>query len=157
MHEADLVVLLGTDFPYDDFLPQARTVQVDHDAGNLGRRTVLELGVHGEVGETLRAVLPLVRQKEDRSFLDRSLHHHARALEHVVAAYTHDVERHTPIHPEYAAAILDELADDDAVFTVDTRMATCGPPATSPPTGAAAWSAPWPEHAHGRAADRQAA
>ncbi|MEU1804122.1 pyruvate dehydrogenase [Streptomyces sp. NPDC019937] len=122
MHEADLVVLLGTDFPYDDFLPQARTVQVDHDAGNLGRRTVLELGVHGDVGETLRAVLPLVRQKEDRSFLDHSLHRHARALEHVVAAYTHDVDKHTPIHPEYAAVILDELADEDAVFTVDTGM-----------------------------------
>lgn len=50
MHEADLVVLLGTDFPYDDFLPQAHTVQIDHDAGRIGRRTALELGVHGDVG-----------------------------------------------------------------------------------------------------------
>ena len=86
MHEADLVVLPGTDFPYDDFLPQARTVQVDHGAGNLGRRSVLELGVHGDLGETLRAVLPLVRQKEDPSFRDHSLHRHAKALEHVMAA-----------------------------------------------------------------------
>ncbi|MEU1870477.1 pyruvate dehydrogenase [Streptomyces sp. NPDC019793] len=122
MHEADLVVLLGTDFPYNDFLPQARTVQIDHDAGRLGRRTVLELGVHGDVRETLRAVLPSVEAKRDRTFLNRMLHKHAKSLEKVVSAYTHDVELHTPIHPEYAASVLDELAADDAVFTVDTGM-----------------------------------
>ncbi|MGW7754550.1 pyruvate dehydrogenase [Streptomyces violaceusniger] len=122
MHDADLVLLLGTDFPYDDFLPQKRTVQIDHDPGRLGRRTALELGVHGDVRETLRAVLPLVKDKQNRSFLDASLHKHARSLEHVVSAYTHDVERRIPIHPEFPAAILDELADDDAVFTVDTGM-----------------------------------
>ncbi|MEV0219694.1 pyruvate dehydrogenase [Streptomyces sp. NPDC050704] len=122
MHEADLVVLLGTDFPYDDFLPQANTVQIDHDAGRIGRRTALELGVHGDVGETLRAVLPLVEAKRDRSYLDRTLRHHAKSLENVVSAYTRNVEHHVPIHPEYPAAILDELADDDAVFTVDTGM-----------------------------------
>ncbi|MDQ0955706.1 pyruvate dehydrogenase (quinone) [Streptomyces phaeochromogenes] len=122
MHEADLVVLLGTDFPYNDFLPQARTVQIDHDAGRLGRRTVLELGVHGDVRETLRAVLPLIEAKRDRTYLDRMLHKHAKSLEKVVSACTHDVERHTPIHPEYATSVLDELAADDAVFTVDTGM-----------------------------------
>jgi pyruvate dehydrogenase (quinone) len=119
---ADLLLLLGTDFPYDAFLPQARTVQVDHDVTHLGRRTHLDLGVHGDVGATLRAVLPLVEQKEDRSFLDRMLDEHARTLERVVAAYTQDVEHHLPIHPEYAASILDDVAADDAVFTVDTGM-----------------------------------
>ncbi len=122
MHEAELVLLLGTDFPYDDFLPQARTVQIDHDAGRLGARTVLELGVHGDVRETLRAVLPLVEAKADRSFLDRALRRHAKALETVVHAYTRDVDRYVPIHPEYPAKILDELAADYAVFTVDTGM-----------------------------------
>nr|WP_119611812.1 pyruvate dehydrogenase [Streptomyces acidiscabies] len=122
MHDADLVILLGTDFPYNDFLPQARTVQIDHDAGRLGRRTVLDLGVHGDVRETLRAVLPLIEAKGDRSFLNRMLHQHAKALETVVGAYTRDVERHLPIHPEYAASVLDELAADDAVFTVDTGL-----------------------------------
>jgi pyruvate dehydrogenase (quinone) len=121
-HEADLLVLLGTDFPYRDFLPGAQTVQIDHDATHLGRRTPLELAIHGDVGETLRAVLPLVDLKCDRSFLDRMLHKHLEALEHVVSAYTHDVERHLPIHPEYAARILDEVASEDAVFTVDTGM-----------------------------------
>ncbi|MEU1735309.1 pyruvate dehydrogenase [Streptosporangium sp. NPDC020145] len=120
--EADLLVLLGTDFPYDEFLPGARTVQVDHDAGSLGRRTPLELAVHGDVGETLRAVLPDVRQKQDRRYLDRMLERHLKALDNVVDAYTRDIEHHVPIHPEYVADVLDELAGDDTVFTVDTGM-----------------------------------
>jgi pyruvate dehydrogenase (quinone) len=121
-HEADLLLLLGTDFPYDAFLPQARTVQVDHDPTRLGRRTPLDLAVHGDVAATLRAVIPLVEQKADRSFLDRMLRKHAQSLEDVVSAYTRDIERHLPIHPEYAASVLDEVASEDAVFTVDTGM-----------------------------------
>ena len=70
----------------------------------------------------LRAVLPLVEQRSDRSFLDRMLREHAWALERLVEAYTRDVEHRVPIHPEYAAILLDEVADDDAVFTVDTGM-----------------------------------
>ncbi|WP_433369084.1 pyruvate dehydrogenase [Streptosporangium sp. CA-115845] len=122
MREADLVVLAGTDFPYDDFLPGARTVQIDHDPARLGRRTPLELAVHGDVGATIRAVLPHVTQKTDRRQLDRMLARHLKALENVVAAYTRDIEHHRPIHPEYVANLMDELADDDAVFTVDTGM-----------------------------------
>ncbi|MFC4855199.1 pyruvate dehydrogenase [Actinophytocola glycyrrhizae] len=122
MHEADLVVLLGTDFPYDNFLPQARTVQVDVEPAHLGRRTPLELGVHGSVRETVEALLPLLRTRADRSFLDRMLLRHARKLEKVVEAYTSGVAQRTPIHPEYAASLVDEVAEDDAVFTVDTGM-----------------------------------
>lgn len=122
MHEADLVLLLGTDFPYDEFLPGTNTVQVDHDAARLGRRTPLQLAIHGDVRETLRAVLPLLHAKSDREFLDRMLAEHCRLLEQVVDAYTRNVADHTPIHPEYAADILDELAADDAIFTVDTGM-----------------------------------
>jgi pyruvate dehydrogenase (quinone) len=115
-------VLLGTDFPYDAFLPQKNTVQVDHDPTHLGRRTPLELGVHGDVRATLQAVLPLVQEKSDRKFLDKMLHDHTRSLEKVVGAYTQKVEDRRPVHPEYAAAILDDVAADDAVFTVDTGM-----------------------------------
>ncbi|MGR7026035.1 pyruvate dehydrogenase [Geodermatophilus sp. URMC 62] len=121
-HEADLLLLLGTDFPYTNFLPQRRTAQVDADAGHLGRRSPLEVAVHGDVGETIRALLPLIGQKTDRRFLDSMLRQHAEALEKVVDAYTHRVERMRPIHPEFVAAQLDELAADDAVFTVDTGM-----------------------------------
>ena len=121
-HAADLLLLLGTDFPYDAFLPQARTVQVDRDPTRLGRRTPLDLSVHGDVAATLRAVIPLVEQKADRTFLDRMLHKHAAALERVVSAYTRDIDHHLPIHPEYAARTLDEVASEDAIFTVDTGM-----------------------------------
>lgn len=123
MHEADLLILLGTDFPYNAFLPQdVATVQVDVRPAHLGRRTKLDLAVWGDVRETLRALTPMVRAKTDRRFLDRMLRKHADALEGVVKAYTRKVEKHVPIHPEYVAAILDEEAAEDAIFTVDTGM-----------------------------------
>ncbi|GCE01324.1 pyruvate dehydrogenase [Embleya hyalina] len=123
MHEADLLVLLGTDFPYNAFLPQdVATVQVDVRPAHLGRRTKLDLAVWGDVRETLRALTPMVRAKTDRRFLDRMLGKHADALEGVVKAYTRKVDKHVPIHPEYVASVLDEEADEDAIFTVDTGM-----------------------------------
>jgi pyruvate dehydrogenase (quinone) len=121
-NEADLLVLLGTDFPYDAFLPQRHTVQVDHDPTKLGRRTPIDVAVQGDVIATIEALLPLLHQKTDRRFLDRMLHHHLSALENVVSAYTKDITDRRPIHPEYVASVLDELAADDAVFTVDTGM-----------------------------------
>ncbi|MBG7703004.1 pyruvate dehydrogenase [Streptomyces sp. MC1] len=123
MHECDLLILLGTDFPYTDFLPRhVRTVQVDVQPERLGRRTQLDLAVWGDARETLRCLTPAVREKQSRRFLDRMLERHAHALEGAVGAYTRDVDRHTPIHPEYVASVLDEEAADDAVFTVDTGM-----------------------------------
>jgi pyruvate dehydrogenase (quinone) len=123
MDEADLLILLGTDFPYDQFLPaDVRTAQVDIDPTRLGRRTRNDLAVVGDVGETVRALLPLVCHKRSRRFLDSMVKKHEKAMSGVVGAYTKDVEHHTPIHPEYAAVLLDEEAADDAVFTVDTGM-----------------------------------
>jgi pyruvate dehydrogenase (quinone) len=122
LHEADLLVLLGTDFPYDSFLPGRRTAQVDSEAAHLGRRTPLDVAVHGDVGETLRALAPLVEPKGSRRFLDDMLQRHERALTRVVEAYTGERGQRSPIHPEYVADVLDELAADDAVFTVDTGM-----------------------------------
>ncbi|AVH94850.1 MULTISPECIES: pyruvate dehydrogenase [Streptomyces] len=122
-HECDLLILLGTDFPYNAFLPDdVKIVQVDVRAEHLGRRSRLDLAVWGDVRETLRCVIPRVRAKKDRRFLDKMLKKHADALEGVVKAYTRKVEKHTPIHPEYVASVIDELADEDAVFTVDTGM-----------------------------------
>jgi pyruvate dehydrogenase (quinone) len=86
-HEADLLLLLGTDFPYDSALPQ-----IDHDPARLGRRTPLELAIHGDVAATLRAVLPLVKQKTDRSLLDRMLQARSRAR-----------ARHRRLHPQHRA------------------------------------------------------
>ncbi|ALC19925.1 pyruvate dehydrogenase [Streptomyces pristinaespiralis] len=122
-HECDLLLLLGTDFPYNAFLPDdVKIAQVDVRPEHLGRRSKLDLAVWGDVRETLRCITPKVRAKADRRFLDKMLKKHADALEGVVRAYTRKVEKHVPVHPEYVAAVLDELADDDAVFTVDTGM-----------------------------------
>ncbi|MET9131783.1 pyruvate dehydrogenase [Streptomyces antibioticus] len=122
-HECELLILLGTDFPYNAFLPDdVRIAQVDVRPEHLGRRSKLDLAVWGDVRETLRCLVPRVRAKDDRRFLDRMLRKHANALEGVVKAYTRKVEKHVPLHPEYVASVLDELADDDAVFTVDTGM-----------------------------------
>ncbi|WP_275462403.1 pyruvate dehydrogenase [Streptomyces noursei] len=122
-HECDLLILLGTDFPYSAFLPDdVRIVQVDVRPEHLGRRTTLDLAVWGDVRETLRCLIPKVREKGNRTFLDRMLKKHADALEGVVKAYTRKVEKHVPIHPEYVASVLDEEAAADAVFTVDTGM-----------------------------------
>ncbi|MGK5632681.1 pyruvate dehydrogenase [Streptomyces sp. URMC 123] len=122
-HECDLLILLGTDFPYNAFLPDdVKIAQVDVRPEHLGRRSKLDLAVWGDVRETLRCLTPRVRAKTDRRFLDKMLKKHADALEGVVKAYTRKVEKHTPIHPEYVASVLDEEADADAVFTVDTGM-----------------------------------
>ncbi|CAM5324174.1 pyruvate dehydrogenase [Streptomyces tanashiensis] len=122
-HECDLLILLGTDFPYNAFLPDdVKIVQVDVRPEHLGRRSRLDLAVWGDVRETLRCVIPRIRAKTDRRFLDKMLKKHADALEGVVKAYTRKVEKHVPVHPEYVASVVDELADDDAVFTVDTGM-----------------------------------
>ncbi|MDR3081690.1 MAG: pyruvate dehydrogenase [Streptomyces sp.] len=122
-HECDLLILLGTDFPYNAFLPNDVTIaQIDVRPENLGRRSKLDLAVWGDVKETLNCLVPRVKPKQNRRFLDRMLKKHADALEGVVKAYTRKVEKHLPIHPEYVASVLDELADDDAVFTVDTGM-----------------------------------
>ncbi|MEN8652657.1 pyruvate dehydrogenase [Streptomyces sp. 21So2-11] len=122
-HECDLLILLGTDFPYYDFLPDdVLIVQVDVRPEHLGRRSKLDLAIWGDVRETLRCLTPRVKAKPDRKFLDRMLKKHADALEGVVKAYTRKVDKQVPIHPEFVASVLDELADDDAVFTVDTGM-----------------------------------
>lgn len=119
---ADLLVLLGTDFPYTEFLPKIPTAQVDIEGGHIGRRTKVDYPVHGDVGATIDAILPLLEEKKDRSFLDEMLGKHASNLEHVIEAYTSKAEDMVPIHPEYLARILDEEAADDAVFTADTGM-----------------------------------
>lgn len=121
-NEADLLILLGTDFPYSDFLPKDNVAQVDINGAHIGRRTTVKYPVTGDVAATIENILPHVKEKTDRSFLDRMFKAHERKLSSVVETYTHNVEKHVPIHPEYVASILNELADKDAVFTVDTGM-----------------------------------
>lgn len=122
MHGCDVLLLLGTDFPYDNFMPTAPViVQIDKRAERLGRRSKLDLGLCGHVRETVRALLPSIAPKDDRRFLDAMLAHHGHA-ERKMRAYVDHVGTRRPIHPEFVAATLDELAGPNAVFTVDTGM-----------------------------------
>jgi pyruvate dehydrogenase (quinone) len=122
MHECDLLLLLGTDFPFDKFIPtKPKIAQVDIRVDNLGRRSKLDLGAWGDVGETIRALLPMVEPKSDRSFLDAMLDKHKEALRRL-NVYVNHVGKRTPMHPEPVAAALSEIAADDAIFTADTGM-----------------------------------
>ena len=122
LHEADLVLFLGTDFPYDDFLPTSNNVQIDIDPARLGRRAPIVQGIAADLARTLRALLPLLEQRQDRSFLDDMLRAHEKAVAHGVDTYNTHVSRRQPIHPEYLAAVIDAVAGADAIFTVDTGM-----------------------------------
>jgi pyruvate dehydrogenase (quinone) len=122
MHVCDVLLLLGTDFPYETFMPtNPQVAQVDLRAERLGRRSKLDLGLCGDVRETIRALLPLVEPKSDRTFLDAMLEEQKGALRKL-RTYVDHVGTRQPIHPEYVAATLDELAAQDAVVTVDTGM-----------------------------------
>jgi pyruvate dehydrogenase (quinone) len=124
MHDADLLLLLGTDFPYEQFLPDASKVvigQVDTDASHLGRRVSVAHPVHGDVRATLVRLTELVHEKRSRRFLDRTLKKHEKLLSSVVGTYT-DVDTVQPIHPEFAITVIDEATAGDAIFTADTGM-----------------------------------
>src|SRR5205823_838675 len=124
MHACDLLLLLGTDFPYEAFLPtKARVAQVDIRAENLRRRSRLDLGLWGDIRETINALLPLVQPKQDGAFLQQALHE-AEEMRRNFDVYVNQKHERRPIHPEYVAATLSELASDDAVFTADTGMPT---------------------------------
>jgi pyruvate dehydrogenase (quinone) len=122
IHECDLLLLLGTDFPYDKFLPtNCKIAQVDIRAENLGRRSKIDLGLWGDVRETLQALLPMLNARPDREYLDAVLRRHQEKLKKM-NVYVDHVGTRTPMHPEPVAAALSELAAPDAIFTVDTGM-----------------------------------
>ena len=117
--EADALLMLGTDFPYQQFYPDnARVVQVDVRGRNLGRRTPIDLGLVGSVKDTLAALQPMLRQKGQREHLDRSLRHYGKTRKTLDELAVNDRDR-TPIRPEYVAGLVNQLASDDSVFTVD--------------------------------------
>ncbi|OKH64050.1 pyruvate dehydrogenase [Mycobacterium sp. SWH-M3] len=119
IEEADVLLMLGTDFPYQQFYPEKATViQVDIRGRHLGRRTPVDLGLVGTVADTLSALQPLLQQKRDRTHLDRCLRHYRKTRSSLDALAVNDRDR-TPIRPEYVAAEASRMATDDAVFTVD--------------------------------------
>ena len=122
MNDADVLLLLGTDFPYDQFLPDTLTVQVDHHAEKLGRRTDVSYAVHADVLPFIEALLPRIKGRRSDAFLKAKLKKHAKIMKAPIGSYTRKVERMKPVHPEYVAHVLNEVADRDAIFTADTGM-----------------------------------
>lgn len=116
MMDAEALLILGSDLPYQQFYPDATVIQVDIDGSHIGRRTPVEVPLVGGVAETVRALLPLLRTHKNRSHLDDATAHYAKArrkLDELASP-----SRRT-IHPQYLARLLDEGATDDAVFLPD--------------------------------------
>ena len=122
MNDADVLIMLGTDFPYDQFLPDTFTVQVENRPEKLGRRTDVSLPIHSDVKPLIAALLPLLDRDRSDAFLKAKVKKHSKIMHSPVGAYTRNAEHMKPIHPEYAAHILNEVAAKDAVFTADTGM-----------------------------------
>jgi pyruvate dehydrogenase (quinone) len=119
MMNCETLLMLGTDFPYQQFYPKkARVVQIDIRGEQLGRRSHVDLGVVGGIAETLRALLPEIEQKQDRRPLDASLDHYRTARKDLDDLATGKPGQR-PIHPQYVAKVLDELAAEDAIFAAD--------------------------------------
>lgn len=124
MHEAEVLLLLGTDFPYESFMPQNNTiVQVDINPNRLGRRARIKMGLCGDIKDTLLELIPLIHQKEDDRFLCEQLKHYEK-VKHNLKSVAAVKGKENKIHPEYVISVVNELASDEAIFTVDTGM-TC--------------------------------
>lgn len=124
MKECDTLLLLGTDFPYRQFYPEtARVVQVDIRPESLGNRVHLEFGVVGDVRTTAAALLPRLKRKTERSFLEAAVGHYHRTradLDKLAEGGPGDGK----IHPQYLSRLVSEIAADDAIFTCDVGTPT---------------------------------
>jgi pyruvate dehydrogenase (quinone) len=124
MENADALLMLGTDFPYDGFYPKkAKIAQIDVRGENLGRRARLDLGLVGHVRETLRALLPKLEKNKKSTHLDDSVKHYGKVREKL-DEHVKSLSSEPTIHPQHLAAVASELANDDAIFTADTGMCT---------------------------------
>jgi pyruvate dehydrogenase (quinone) len=124
MHACDVLLMLGTDFPYKQFFPtDVKIAQVDIRPANLGRRCKLDLGVVGDVGATIAALLPRLSVKTDRLHLDESLGRYEQSRDGL-DALAQGTPGHKPIHPQYLAKVVSDLAAEDAAFTFDVGTPT---------------------------------
>ena len=122
LEKADLIFMLGTDFPYTAWYPKKpKIVQLDIRADHLGRRSHLDLGLMGDVKSTLEAILPMLQSKKNDK--------HLKACQKKYRETQESLERRAqrngnsrPLAPEHVTSVLSDVASDDAIFTVDTGM-----------------------------------
>jgi pyruvate dehydrogenase (quinone) len=124
MEDCDVLLMLGTDFPYPQFFPKhAKVIQIDIRGNQIGRRTKVDLGLIGSTKETLLALLPLLEAKTDGAHLDAQVKDYKKVRESLEELASADKNK-TPIHPQYVARLIDQLANDDAIFTCDVGTPT---------------------------------
>src|SRR5580700_422470 len=124
IHDADLLLLLGTDFPFSEFLPgkDVKKIQIDKNPKHIGRRTAVDLGLVGDVKATVTALLKSVRAKTETRFLEKYVAE-TKSFHELLQHYVVKGPGIKPIRPEFLAATLSELAADDAMFFADTGTA----------------------------------
>jgi pyruvate dehydrogenase (quinone) len=124
IHDAELLLLLGTDFPFSEFLPgkSVKKVQIDKNPKHIGRRTAVDLGLVGDIKATVAALLKSVSAKTDARLLDKHVAD-TKSFHELLQHYVVKGPGIKPIRPEFLAATLSELAADDAMFFVDTGTA----------------------------------
>ena len=126
MLDCDVLLMLGTDFPYRQFYPQGsgvRIAQVDIRAEQIGRRASVDLGIVGDVGPTLDALLPLLAENRDRRHLDEATQHYRKARKSLDELAVGKPGKR-PIHPQQIAKAISDHAAEDAVFTCDVGLPT---------------------------------
>jgi pyruvate dehydrogenase (quinone) len=124
MEHCDALLMLGTDFPYRAFYPEAvPVIQVDIRGDLIGRRVPVEVALVGTVKDTIGALLPLLAEKNDSEHLDRMTAHYRRARARLDRLAT-EGGGGSPLHPQFVAATIDRLAADDAIFIPDVGTPT---------------------------------
>lgn len=122
MMNADTLVLLGTQFPYRPFYPaDAKIIQIDINPASIGAHSKVDMALVGDIKSTLAALLPLLEEKMDRTFLDKALSDYRDARKGL-----DDLAKPSDkaIHPQYLAQQISHFADDDAIFTCDVGTPT---------------------------------
>jgi len=124
MMDCDTLLMLGTDFPYQQFYPEKATIiQVDIRGEQIGRRTKVDLGVVGDVKTTMRALLPNLTEKKDDQHLSSSIQHYQKTRKELDDLAVAEPGQKS-IHPQYVAKVINELAAKDAIFTCDVGTPT---------------------------------
>jgi pyruvate dehydrogenase (quinone) len=114
----DTLLMLGVDFPYTPFYPKCKTIQVDMRPENIGRRTRVDLGVVGDIKETLNLLNPRLVQKDNAEHLQVAQKHYAKTRKELDDLAQRGSAQDY-LHPQYVTRLVSELADEDAIFTCD--------------------------------------
>jgi pyruvate dehydrogenase (quinone) len=124
MMNCEVLLMIGSDFPYQPFFPKHATIaQIDLRGEQLGRRTKLDFGLVGDTKTTLRALIPKLMQNKHQQHLKDSLEHYRKTRKGLDDLASGNSNK-KPIHPQYLAHVIDKLAADDAIFTCDVGTPT---------------------------------